>query len=353
MAESSWPTVAGSRSVADNEYELMAAGYITDGVIGQWTQSSPVFADSTGRQVKIRANFTAVVAGHGYSSGSSDSTRSVTANASGSTRIDLVVLGLDRTTLEVTSYVKAGTPGAGVPPALQRDARGLTTGKWEIPLARVTVVNGASNLAPADVTDIGWYSRGETVATTSTASFQPSPASYTTLIHTDTGHKFESVQNLWRRHPWQSAGGIVGGQRYTSGAAFGIGIGTSETLIPQSSGAVLLRANRRFRVQAFVRVSQGTDPMNAVMVVKIRDTNLAGTQRAERGLSLSNNATIFQHDIVADYVTGGSDETKTFVVTGFVSAGLWNVYSGTADQIVGVFVFDVGPATPSVVTTIP
>ncbi len=151
MAESSWPTVAGSRVVTDDQWEQLASAFSDDGIVDAPGASTAVYGDGSGRQVKIRANKLAVVGGHGYFSGTSDVVKTITANVSGLTRIDRVVLGLDRTTWAVTSYVKAGTPGSGTAPALQRDAKGVGTGKWEISLATVTVVNGASLISASDV----------------------------------------------------------------------------------------------------------------------------------------------------------------------------------------------------------
>jgi hypothetical protein len=353
VAESSWPTIAGSRAVTDDQYEVMAAGYTADGVISQWTDSAPVFADSSGRQVKIRANFTAIVAGHGYSSGTSDTIKAVTANASGSTRIDLIVLGLDRTTQAVTAYVKAGTPGAGVPPALLRDARGGGTGKWEIPIGQVSVANGAATLAAATVTNIAWYSRGDTVATVSTSTLQPEATAYPKREHTDTGHVFESVSGVWRRYPWQTAWGVIGGQRYTGGSATPLvtGGGTTEFQVAQTSGSVQLRANRRYRIRGFIRLYQSVS--TAVVVLRLRETNLSGTIRAERNVTNANQAVIFDWEVFGEYTVGGADETKTYVVTGVSTAGSWNMYAGSATaQVVGVYVEDIGPASPNAITSV-
>ncbi len=349
MAESSAPTVAGSRAVADNEYELLSSGFAADGVLGQWTQSTPVFADSTGRQVKVRAGFTALVGGHVYQSGTSDIVKSISANASGSTRIDMIVLGLDRSTLAVTSYVKAGTPGAGAPPALQRDARGLTTGKWEIPIGMVNVVNGAANLAAGDVTNIAWFSRGSAVATASTTPPQPDAASYTRLVHTDTGNEFESVSNAWRRYPWQHARGIVGGQRYTSGATLVASIGSSETLAGLSSGTVSLEANRRYRIHLNLRVA--TSAADQYFTARVRETNLAGSvigfwQQLMRATGASHDWWFMNE------ITNATATTKTYVASLSTATGAINSNAGSTQTPAGIWVEDMGPSSPSVVTTI-
>lgn len=349
MAESSAPTISGSRSVADQEYEVLSSGFAADGVLGQWTNSTPVFGDSSGRQVKIRANFFALVGGHYYSSGTSDTIRSISANASGSTRIDLVVLGLNRSTLAVTSYIKNGTPGAGAPPALQRDARGLTTGIWEIPIAQVTVVNGAATIAVGDVTNIAWYSRGNVVGTLSTAPPQPDAASYPYLIHTDTGTMFESLSNAWRRWPWQVARGMIGGKRYTSGATLVASIGTSETLAGLDSGSVSLEANRRYRLHLHSRIAVSAN--DTYFTVRLRETNISGTvvgfwNQLVRGFGANHDYEFVQE------ITTSASATKTYVASFQTASNTLNSNAGSTTSPAGVWVEDVGPSLPNVVTVV-
>lgn len=156
MAESSWPTTAGGRAVSDVQWETMARGFAADGIIGAPTDPAVVYADSTGMQVKIRANKDGLVRGRGWTSGTSEFTKAIGANSSGSTRIDLIVLKLTRSSWAVTIEVKAGTPGAGVP-ALTQDATGTGTGTYEIALAQVTVTNGASTIAASNVVNVARY----------------------------------------------------------------------------------------------------------------------------------------------------------------------------------------------------
>lgn len=210
MASSSWPTVAGSRVVNDDQWELMCSALSPDGVVGSHTDTSVVYGDSTGRQVKIRSGKLAQVAGGGWHSGASDITKSIAANASGSTRTDLVVLRRSRTTWAVTEEIVQGTPGAGVP-ALTRNAKGGGTGVWEIPLASVTVVNGAVTIASGDVTNMTWYIRGGGVSTLSTNSLQPPVADYNMLHHHDTGNEWVPVSGSWRVHGlWRSSQLLTG-----------------------------------------------------------------------------------------------------------------------------------------------
>lgn len=135
----------------------MCSSFMPDGIVGTIADTTAVYADSTGMQVKIRSGKIATVHGHGWYSGSSDFTKTVTANASGSARVDLVVLRLSRSTWAITAEVKAGTPGSGVPPSLTQDAATTGAGVWEIPLATVAVANGAVTIAAGNVTNAQQY----------------------------------------------------------------------------------------------------------------------------------------------------------------------------------------------------
>lgn len=156
MAQTSWPNTAGGRAVNDVQWEKMAAGFIDDGIIGLPTDTPVVYGDSTGLQVKVRANRNAVVRGRGWDSGTADFTLAIGANASGSTRIDLVVLRLTRSTWDLSMVVKAGTPGAGAP-ALTQDPVATGTGTYEVAVAQVTVASGAATISATNVVDKANY----------------------------------------------------------------------------------------------------------------------------------------------------------------------------------------------------
>lgn len=348
MAETSWPTVAGSRVVTDDQFELMSMNWSADGADATLT-STPVFGDSSGRQVKVRAGVDAIVGGHGYNSGASDIIRSIAANASGSTRFDAIVLGLDRTTWAVTSYAKTGTPGAGVPPALTRNARGSSAGVWEIPLAMVQVANGAATISAANVTDIAWYSAGETVVTTSTNPLQPPAADYARMRHSDTGHEFDSVAGAWRRSPWQVARGFIGGKKY-QGATTLAAVGSSEVLSGVDSGAVSLEANRRYRIHAHLKT---LSTATAYATIKIRETNVSGTIIAQFNTYFDATGAHLNWYFAAD-ITNATATTKTYVVTMSVGAGTTNSQNGnvTTTGMVGCFVEDIGPSSPNAITVV-
>lgn len=154
MAESSWPSPSyNSGAVSSAEYEALNF-YVGGGLMGLYTETAPIFADSSGRQFKIRALRYGNIHGFNWYSGTSDTTVAIAANASGSTRIDRVVLRLTRSTWQVRVAVIAGTPGAGAPAYTQTYS---DSGVFEISLALITVANNASTLAAGDCVFHGSY----------------------------------------------------------------------------------------------------------------------------------------------------------------------------------------------------
>ncbi|MFJ2515629.1 hypothetical protein ACIPEL_36430 [Streptomyces griseoviridis] len=181
MAQDSWPSPAhNSRAVTDTEYEKIAARFSDDGVDGT-PADAPVVSAGTGLTVTLRPNVIASVRGHAWTSGSTTVTLTIGGNAAGQTRIDRVVLRLDRATWTVRAVVKAGTPGAGVPTLTQQTG---DTGVYEILLANVTVLNGA---AAVTVTRGERYVGTRVRPTTSTALTDPNPVLGEVRYETDTG----------------------------------------------------------------------------------------------------------------------------------------------------------------------
>jgi hypothetical protein len=196
MTQASWPSPShGSpaRAVTDAEYPHLAP-WASDGVFQ--SASDVVYGNSSGLEVHVRTGKYAIVQGHAWESGASEFAVEIAANTSGSTRVDTVVLRLDRSTWDVTAAVRQGTPGAG-PPTLQRDAG--DTGLWEIPLADVTVDNGAATIAS-----------GKVVARTLFQSGAMRPCNVITDIQTtldDGDMVYEASTGRWIG--WGSAGGVV------------------------------------------------------------------------------------------------------------------------------------------------
>lgn len=143
MAQDSWPSPAhNSRAVTDTEYEKIAARFSDDGVWGEPADTA-VCSAGTGLSVNVRLGVYGSVRGHAWTSGTSTVALTIAANASGSTRTDRIVLRLDRSAWTVRAVVVQGTPGAGAPALTQQTG---DTGTYEVPLATVSVPNGASSV---------------------------------------------------------------------------------------------------------------------------------------------------------------------------------------------------------------
>lgn len=136
---------AGANVTEDGWRAMMRRGNIAGVVKGASAELLP-FADSSGMQVKFAAGEVVIEGYWGQSTGTK--IVSVAANASGSTRYDLMIARADWSNNVVELAVVTGTPGAGKPPDVTRD-----TTKWEIPIGVVKVINGAATIAGADISD--------------------------------------------------------------------------------------------------------------------------------------------------------------------------------------------------------
>lgn len=159
MAEDSWPkSTRNGGTINDYEHEQLVGTVDPSGLIGLLTDTPLVYADSTGMQIKVRANRYGLVRGKTWYSGPVEFTKPIGANTSGATRVDLVVLRWDRANNSVTLQVRAGVPGAGLPAPVQQVPPATTfgTGIWELPVAQVTVANNAATIAPANAVNLAW-----------------------------------------------------------------------------------------------------------------------------------------------------------------------------------------------------
>lgn len=346
MASSSWPD-GTPRTVDDNEYEILGSAWSVDGVVGSPTDTPVVYADSTGMQVKIRAGRYGVLHGKGWYSGAVELTKAIAANSSGQPRIDLVVLGLDRSTQLVTEYVKTGTAAASpVPPALQRDAAGAGTGKWEIPIARVAVATGAATISAGNVTTVApVVGTGQLIMPSVAALDQIwTPVQGTTAIVGNQMYLYTAA-NGWRRVDWNSSWGLIGGREYAgSGAALAAGVGGSEVALNLDSGSVTTTTGRRYQVRAHFRHSHSTN--GALGVWFIKEGSTTGTTRATFVESSLVTGTGFERTVFGDWSeTAGS--TRTFILSGYNVTGTMTVSRTTAfvaGELAGLTVYDQGPA---------
>jgi hypothetical protein len=186
VAEDSWQSPNhSSGGVSDQELEQLYVPFTANAVIGTPADTTVAYGDSSGLNVKIRAGKHASVRGFHWYSGTTDVTKTVGSNSSGSTRIDLLVLRLDRSTWDVRSAVLTGTPGSGAPSPTQNTG---TTGVWELPVAQITVASGASSISAANVRQVCWYAGPQSVVCTSTT--RPPPVAGLAIFETDTGRQY-------------------------------------------------------------------------------------------------------------------------------------------------------------------
>lgn len=165
MAELSYPT-SGGGSVTDAKYEQLIGRHGPSGLVGDFDINQPlVYADSTGRQIKVRANRAAIVRGFRWETDSAGLTVPIAANSSGQPRHDRVVLRLDRSTWTVSLQVIQGNPSSSpYTPDYVWQETGYNV--WELRLARVYVAPNAVTIAAGDVQNQafnigGWNYRGE------------------------------------------------------------------------------------------------------------------------------------------------------------------------------------------------
>ncbi|WP_236243124.1 hypothetical protein [Streptomyces sp. CC228A] len=226
MAQDSWPSPNhSSRNVTDAEYERIAARFSDDGVDGSPADTAVVSA-GVGLQVVVRSGVYASVRGHAWYSGAVDDTLAIASNSSGSTRVDRVVLQLDRATWDVRAVVVQGTPGSGAP-ALTQDTG--SSGEYEIPLAQVTVPDAAASVT---VSRGEQYVGGRSRPCTSSTR-PPNPRRGDQIYETDTGRWYGWTGASWVL-TYEDTGEVALGAGYSSwqdqGSAVGRRIGNTVTL---------------------------------------------------------------------------------------------------------------------------
>lgn len=185
-----------SGAVTNWEHELLAATAAPDGVFGAPGDPPVVYADGTGGlAVKIRAGKRGRLRGSVWDTGDSDIVVPLTANTSGSPRIDLIVARLDRPAgYEVTEHVITGTPASS--PTVPSPTRQITpSGVYDLPLAAVRVESGASAITGDKVTPLHWWlgNDGQIRCTSSTR-----PPHSAGLVAWEDGRLLVSTGTQWR-----------------------------------------------------------------------------------------------------------------------------------------------------------
>lgn len=123
-----------------------------DGVIPDYLNTLSVIQTTPETMGVIVQSGVAFHSGRGYKN-TANLTLPIGANASGSTRVDLIVVQFDLDTRVAQAEVHVGTPGAGVPAATE------TATIQEVPLAEVTVANGEVEITTLEINDARNYLR--------------------------------------------------------------------------------------------------------------------------------------------------------------------------------------------------
>lgn len=158
MAVDSFPNIPhNNRVISLPENEQLWAG-APSGLIG-YTGVTPVYADSTGKQVKVRAGVAGRLRGTRFNNATETIIGPFANNTSGQPRIDLVCARLNRPGGYVIGYsIIAGIPAAN--PIAPQPVRNDTTdgsGFFDQPLAEVKIANNYTSVAGTDVTNRAWW----------------------------------------------------------------------------------------------------------------------------------------------------------------------------------------------------
>ncbi|MEU7590645.1 hypothetical protein AB0A95_30685 [Micromonospora sp. NPDC049230] len=154
MAYESFPNNQhNNRVITLAEHEQIVAPNSLSGIVGPFLSIPPVFADGTGRHVKLRAGVKASILGTRFNN-LTETLIPIGENTSGKNRIDLVVLRLRRQESSlgagdqytIAPYVIQGGPADNpvAPPPVRNDTPG--SGFWDIPIDEVYVVNGVTSI---------------------------------------------------------------------------------------------------------------------------------------------------------------------------------------------------------------
>lgn len=163
MAFDSWPNLAhANRSISLAENEALLTPGILTGLVG-YDGTSPVYADSTGMQAKIRAGVKGNVRATAFANAVEHVVSGIptVSSGAGTSRIDLIVARLNRgaaapNAFTVTPVRIQGTAAAS--PVEPSPVRSLAVdGIYDLPLAAVTIDNGVATIAANKVANRAWW----------------------------------------------------------------------------------------------------------------------------------------------------------------------------------------------------
>ncbi len=200
MTKTYYPFATGAgRVVNTSQWSALAGNWLRDGVVRGLLNDLEVYADSSGMQVKVKSGV-AYVQGLFFKSDAIEALPTAVAHAT-LQRIDRVGLRVDYVGETMDLVVLTGTPGAGAPPALTRNAN-----IYEISLAQVTVDAAAATIAVDKVTDergnpdVGGYAAGIMGVLAALSTTLPSaPQDGQLLYELDVDQFFGRINGAWQR----------------------------------------------------------------------------------------------------------------------------------------------------------
>jgi len=351
MAQKSRPDPANGTVVTSDEYEGLALSYVRDGVVGSPADTPVVYADSTGRRVKVVAGKMANVRGcQWWSDPTTDEIiDTLPANTSGNPRIDRLVLRLNRSTRQVRTQYLQGTPAVTPSAPALTQSTSTSSGNFDMPLARWTVANGYTTVAAADIVTEAWYPQGGgTILCTSTSRpFGVVLVKGLAIYETDSGLRQTWTGAAWQRSDWDTAWGLAGGRAETSTAPYVTGlVNASGESIGPNSGSFTFLAGRRYQLRT--EMSFDTSVSDLTVELRIREDGISGTERQYLvpPRMLAGNPCMSM--LEAYYEPGASNVTKTMYATSKVASGSGALNmrrrATPASNPIRFEVWDVGPA---------
>lgn len=262
-------------SVNEDGWRQFAKYFSGDGIKRGIANGFNTFGDSTGMQVKVDTGECQIQGQWGK--GTSIKTQAIASNASGSNRLDLVILRNDFVANSISVDVLTGSSPTVLPTLTQN------TTKWEVQLAVVTVPNGAVTITAGNV------------------QFIP-----------------------------QVADVIVGGQFRTADTG---AVATTEAVVV-TTGKFALAPNSVYRVWFKVFGGTNSGPNSVGTTIRIRANNASG-QQVDIVQPFTDSLGHFNAMLSGYYVTTTTENTA-FVGTVNVTSGTTIHAAGANSTAIGV-----------------
>lgn len=174
MVRKALPYDAGTGSnVQESDWVLMTQWFMQPGVYLDALGGMQVYADSSGKQVKIHTGEAWAYGTFFYNTDSPDFILGpFPDNPSGNPRIDRVVLRFDWTTNSADFVLLVGTPAGSPTPPATATAPGVV---WDLKLAQVNIASGYTTIAAGNVVDerVNAAPRAHDLATAHTGLLSP------------------------------------------------------------------------------------------------------------------------------------------------------------------------------------